>query len=1172
MSGVDLSGLNERQRGIVTTLDEPLFVEAGAGSGKTFTLTQRIAWALSPGSGEGGRPYLDDLSQALVITFTNAAAREIRERVRSTLRAAGLREQALQVDSAWISTIHGMCSRIIRRHALELGVDPRFQVVSGNEQAAFDRQALEEVVGEAYRQARPGSALREALDEYQLGGEGPQGWYGTLGVVQSIRAAAASVAGGYEALDFPEADDVAEAMGRLELDVGALAAQRLSAAARERVVACLGKLEDFGGLAPGRRTAEAALEALGEMRLPARVGKAAEAELREAKRSLVEARSAALLARARRWVPDLVGLARQTDARVRQLERASSVISNDGLIDLALEAVTSHEGIARDYAGRFRLVMVDEFQDTDERQLKLIGILAGGDARHLTTVGDAQQSIYRFRGADVGVFRSRGRDLAQGQHRRLDVNYRSHADVLSFVDAVCGGPGGVLADFMHLDANPGRADGYRARDLPRIDLELTLGSGMRGRVGAEQAAVGAAAIADRLAEYVAHGERPGRMALLLGTTTRAATYIDAIRARGLDCVVTGGSTFTSAPEVATVAKLLHALANPHDTQSGLFPLLTSEMFELDANDLVQLGTRAQEVHDAPTNRRIDRGLETMEFFHDAPQSARLVRAHEVLARGWAALATRPVADVCLQVVRDSGWLERLEGEGPQGVAREANVLAAVRHIRDLTERMGLGAARAATEFDTWLSVSKVPPASLAGGEMSSVRVMTIHASKGLEFPVTAVAECWNRRADAGKLVSLSRAGRRTCVLVPADAPKGLDDLGPVEGEGPGGLVEWYRAIREESRAADDEERTRLLYVALTRAREALIVGCNLSSTKSGMGPDLACALVRALLPQGLPEVGESRFDYGGSEPGRLRLIEVERTPEGSSAASAGTLASLDGPLPEDPSQIVAAGTGEAGQGQAERTFALFEIEDDPCAATTRGWSARKDVFSYSSAHERMAAQAPPGEGGASPARDGRPAPPRRAEREATDEGAPMTSDADRATSLGSAFHELAQGMVETGRYPSAGRVDASARCWGLSGRARARLEAALGRWWGSELRREVLRHDRVRAEVPFFSPVAGTALERHGRYVEGAIDLLATDEGSGHALLVDYKTGDQGLSGEEIRARHEMQAGFYASVLMAQGFTSVECRFVCVEVEDDAVPGEPFVVSYGFDAPPSPRI
>ena len=157
---VDLSGLNERQLKIATTLDEPLFVEAGAGSGKTFTLTQRVAWALSPGSGADGRPFLDGLDQVLVITFTEAAAREIKERVRATLRRAGMAEAALAVDDAWISTIHAMCRRILSRHALDLGLDPSFSVVAdARQQALFDR-AMDDVMRAARRVGRAVCTVR----------------------------------------------------------------------------------------------------------------------------------------------------------------------------------------------------------------------------------------------------------------------------------------------------------------------------------------------------------------------------------------------------------------------------------------------------------------------------------------------------------------------------------------------------------------------------------------------------------------------------------------------------------------------------------------------------------------------------------------------------------------------------------------------------------------------------------------------------------------------------------------------------------------------------------------------------------------------------------------------------------------------------------------------------
>ena len=173
MSTMDLSTLMPQQREIVTTLDRPLFVSAGAGSGKTFTLTRRILWALSPESG----PFAEHLDQVLAITFTKDAAAEIRERVRAALIEAGMAEEALTVDDSWISTIHGMCSRILRTHALELGIDPAFQVLEEGSAAVLMDRAVEHVLSAA-RDERGDDAdpFAELKTWYPLYGEiGPSG-------------------------------------------------------------------------------------------------------------------------------------------------------------------------------------------------------------------------------------------------------------------------------------------------------------------------------------------------------------------------------------------------------------------------------------------------------------------------------------------------------------------------------------------------------------------------------------------------------------------------------------------------------------------------------------------------------------------------------------------------------------------------------------------------------------------------------------------------------------------------------------------------------------------------------------------------------------------------------------------------------------------------------------
>ena len=1183
--GVSLDSLNEGQRRIASTLDEPLFVEAGAGSGKTFTLTQRIAWALSPGSGEGGEPFLDGLGQVLVITFTEAAAREIRERVRATLRRAGMAEAALAVDDAWISTIHGMCSRILHRHALDLGLDPGFGVVAGSEQEALFSAAMDEVMSAA----REDAGMAAALSEVDLGGyKQGSGYSGAMGLVKAVYDAGRCLPRGLAGLEPAEPGegcDLAGLMRDLLLRMEELGAEKLTAAAAAKVGPSLEALRAFDSLAPGKKTGEAAERALASVELP-RSSKAIAEKLGEAKAAHAAAACEVAFLRAAGHAPAFLSLARRAEEAYGRLKREAGVVDNDDLVALALAAVRDNPEVRRDYAGRFRLVMVDEFQDTDEGQLALIELLAGEGARHLCTVGDAQQSIYRFRGADVGVFYRRGEGVGPAGTVRLDTNYRSHGDVLKFVERVSrgassglgtgGGETGTMRSFMHLDDNPARKDALRARDLPRVDVEVVAGTGASGRATAHQSAVLAAQVADALALYAAHGERPGDMALLLGVTTHADLYIDSLRSRGLECVVTGGSTFTSTPEVKVMCALLHTLANPADTQSGLFPLLASEMFGIDANDLCELGTRLQEKLPAPTKRPIDQGLACLELLPGHEPSARLLRAHEVLTRAWGQVGSRPVADVCEGVVRDSGWLARLGEQGAEGTARAANVLAAVRYIRDLTQSMGLGCCRAAVEFDRWLAASKIAPASLAGADAAgggTVRIMTIHASKGLEFPVCAVAECWGAPRESSSLavVPAMRGRGPKLVLRPlgldtrasarlrkqleqVDAEEALEDL---QLGRPLPLASTYAALRALDADGAAEEKARLLYVAMTRAREALILAVNGASGKEGVSSALASDSLFALTgARSAPAAGVSSVDFGGESPARVRCVCVESEGKGAekvvSCDSGGSFPELDGALPADPAAIAAGMPRREGEGAREgRPFTLYAVEPEPASGPVEAWRPREGVYSYSSARA-----AEEGEGAARPTASN----PR--ERAAEEEGAPPSTDPDRATNLGSAFHELAQAMAESGREPSEAMVDAMSARWNLSDRARSRLEAALARWTRSSIRSEALAHGQVRPEAPFFV----RRPSEHGEFLEGAIDLLCTDAGSGKALVVDYKTGDAGLTPEEVRARHAMQAEFYADVLLQLGFVQVDCAFVCVERDDPEAPGEPLVARYEFSA------
>ncbi len=1180
--GIDLSSLNESQRAIACGLDKPLFVEAGAGSGKTFTLTRRIAWALSEGSAADGSAFIDSLDQALIITFTNAAALEIKERVRSTLRENGMLEQALTVDDAWISTIHGMCSRILRRHALDLGLDPAFKMLPDNLADAYRGQATEAVMSRCSHDPQVASLAALVGSMYPKASGFGRPAPSVVGLAWDLVDTAHRSSAGFDSLVCPKPAGALSRMDWLRDSYLGFIAEKRRVCKSEKAIAevevQLAVLDAFCELAPGEKTEERAYQALCDLGRGPKATSNPKEEAKELQATIARMRLESGCTVLQDRFPVLLELARALDQAFTALKVQGSYLDNDDLVRLCLQALKSDPALAALYSEQFRLVMVDEFQDTDARQVELVRLLSGDGAR-LCTVGDAQQSIYRFRGADVEVFRRRGASVDEDCHVRLDVNYRSHADILAFVDAVFGGMGerpGILPRFMSLAPNPKRHDGYNASDLPRIDIEIAQASS-----AANRAAIQANEVADRLAAYVAAGEDPDDMALLLGRTSQAAAYVDALRARGVKCVVTGGSTFSRLDEVKVVRALVHTLANIHDTKEGLFSLLSSDMFRLDANDFCALGTGWQEKHEVFGKRRIDAGVTDAAMAPGVEASPRLARALEVLDRAFSRMGTWELADVVKAALVESGWLLRLEGQGAQGRSCAANLLAAVRYLRDLTHDLGLGVSRACREFDLWLEVAKAHPALLSGGKGDAVRVMTIHASKGLEFPIVAVGECWSdAKAPTGVLSRELEDGQMLCSL----ALKDVRDATPAEE-----LPDDFSARMEVSDFvcmaqgmgldAEQAEKVRLLYVGLTRAREALILALPLAG---GRTTRLAKGVADVLFGDLEMEAGETSLEYClGHAPARVRCVSIDVDREDKSvvcANSGDTLPGFDG--------VLDAYEGVLKQEKpAEKSdFTLYEL---PGARPAPGfWSPREGTYSYSSAHAALdVAQAAANaaavaneaqvsddvdSAAAVDADADEPAAPvsllapdvaipSRVLDEDDDDAAPSCADADKATNLGSAFHELAQVMALAGELPE-GRMEALACAWHLSERQQKRLAAAIVLWEGSDIRREALSYERVVPEAPFFTH----APSDFGEWLEGAIDLLCTDAARTRALLVDYKTGDANLTLDQIRDRHAMQAKFYAGVLRDQGFIDVECAFVCVEREDPRAPGQPLQVRYRF--------
>ena len=1196
--------LTPGQKKCVDTLVGPVAVSAGAGSGKTFTLTRRIVHSLECG-------FVSGIDEVLAITFTSKAAGEIKSRVKGALKACGRSDQALLVDSAWISTIHGACARMLRAHALDLGIAPDFTVA--DEAAASDMldAALEEVLGTENDIISPGD-YDALFTEYAARQVGSVSAASVEGMVRDIVIAAQSSPEGMASIvPAPSAASPRKLMARMASLAGDITAVcEAQKPGKTRDAFLDGTARALEGLEAAQQqgeepSPEQVLELFNAFPVPSRAFGASEykelaAEAAQGYLSLMMEARLALAEPRMREVIDLSG--RVFDA-YRRRKHEAGMLDNDDLLTMASRMFSEHPEIAAEYADRFKLIMVDEFQDTDQLQVNMVKRMAGKNFERLCTVGDAQQSIYRFRGADVSVYDRHLASVANTNEAgliELADNFRSHVDVLAFVDCVFSQPSVFGRSFMSLSASrdSGRIDcPYQGSD-PRIEVQLT--TYPRGVASDTARAAVAQRIAQRFAKLVDEGHSTGDMVVLLGSMRCADVYADAIREQGLSCVVSGGSIFGRAPEVRLAVRLAEVIANPKDTEA-LFEVLSSEIFALTADDFIDLSTGLDELRGIPRRRSLDSGVSVCAAAeNDASLTPGLRAAVRTLKKAAFRVRLEPLSKVMEGVLLDSGWLRRLEDEGAEGLARAANVYKACRLARDIERRKGSGPAQTAVELRAHIEIAKEAPGSLSSKSGDFIRIMTVHASKGLEFPIVAVAELRSDEVRSSRMVRTTLNGKTYLSLDAGATATRLTakqsqliakctSVDPFEGdeddefyqqliENPGdhSPVEVRCAIRQHEHLGETEETRRLLYVALTRAQEAIICAIAGKTTKddpTGLAKSVWGSVESALCGEGNAfEPGVTLLDFGGESPARVERIDLvveSEEPYDSEVAGAEAANQEEG--------CSLAG----GSDPARRTVEIPEVLPH-CELLAQAWPAsRADVFSYSSI-----AHSPSDEAGTSSSAEeiisSKVPPVEEPGFSEVDEAAwtairaSLSGDADKATDLGTAFHRLAQQAVCTHAEsaalvcPDKSHVDALARHCGLSDLQRIRLTEALARWFESDLAARVATFSRLRAEVPFFVRVGRGA---SAPFMEGEIDLLADGEDGRTALVVDYKTGGSpGETPTQLHEKHRLQALCYAYALLMQGYESTEFAFVRVEQPDDTKEGQPQQVNYTFTAADLPAI
>ncbi len=1036
-----------------------VLVAAGAGSGKTTVLVERVVRALVE---RGVGP-----EQLLAITYTERAAGELVHRVRARLRELDRTDLVRQVEDAQVSTIHGFCNALLRRHALEAGIAPGFEVLDQLRASLLLEEALDAAIEGI------GAAEPELLDTVA--------WCGLDAFRATVAAAFALVRGGDAGVLDAAGEDVeadlaeplaaaaAAARALLELPPGGARLEE----ARVRATLVLDAVE---------RRADAEELAASKHLLP-HGGLAEGAELRAAIEALRTAASAVLEARLR------VAVARARtalDAGYRARKRDLAALDFDDLQLETLRLLEERDDVREAVQGRYRVILVDEFQDTNALQCRLLDLVTGPDAERFV-VGDAFQSIYRFRGADVEVFRRRRREVVAqpaGVALELRDSFRTRPEVLDVVNAVFQRAAGA-ADHAPLEA-------ARPADGPALaHVELVLASGTAEEARGREAA----ALAARVRALVDDGVcGAGDVAVLLRSTTDAATYEAALREAGLATASSAGRGFFEAQEVRDVAAYLRLLRNRHD-DVALLQVLASPLVGASADALALL--RIAHPDAGGTDRQARFLITAVERPPDelASIDARRVRAFRQRYLRLVDAAPRLGLAELVERIVDDHDLDLALLARPDGPPALANLRKLARLAEAFEALRGPDLEGFAALVEKSRVEARESDASLAEEGVSAVRLLTIHAAKGLEFPVVVVADAARGRAG----------GRVAPVLLGADGR--LQFRLPNADEQPPG----YTAAAAADRAAEAAEVERLAYVALTRAADRLIVGGS-SAASAGDGSILG-ALLTGLRPAATVPGDELALDVGG-RPVRLVHVGVAEPADAGADEREAVARPAAEPLPA-PGQLA---LDLDGVGGAEP---LGDVPPPPPAlpapvpvapslsAAALGLHA---TCAYRFQAERLL-------GLVAPSGD---------------------DDGGLAARIGTLVHLVAQ------RGLDAADAAAAARDGGLDDEAAERVAALAGAWRAAPLRRETAALGTPLAEVPF-------ALVLGARRVTGRLDLLV--RGPDGALVVDLKTGAVGEDGPAA-ARDEaylVQEAVYAAAVLAAGAPAVEVAFAFLAAGPDAV-------------------
>jgi ATP-dependent helicase/nuclease subunit A len=1051
-----------------------VFVSAGAGTGKTTVLVERFVRAVDAGV---------DVRSILVITYTDRAAAELRSRIRKRLSELGRPELTRELDGAWISTIHGFCTRLLRQYPFAAGLDPRFRVLDEAQASVLRVEAFDEALTDfcALRSdagQSPTSRLKlgrsdagqSPTSRLQLGREPERlallATYGSqalrrmlIGVHETLRAAGR-----------PLELSLGDAPG---LDVRALRGAATASGAEN--AARLIELLD-------RDPPPESLLDLAEYAVKG------DEEYEQARRTVEQAALNAVAGRDRELLQELL---HGFERRYQAAKDRESALDYDDLQLRARDLMRDDESIRAREQLRFRQVCVDEFQDTNRLQCELIDLIARDE---LFFVGDEFQSIYRFLHADVEVFKER-RDRV-GEVLPLTHNWRSRPEILEVVNHLFAATFGD--EFQRLVA-AGRFPDPAAG--PAVELLVT------DKASYKEAPIGwrrgeANAVARRVRELVDSGEAdPGEVVVLFAAGTDAEQYEEELRSAGLPTYRATGRGYFGQQQVVDLLAYLRLLHNRYDDEA-LVTVLASPLVGV-SNDALALLRRA-----AP-RRPLFTGLEKSLPEGLSERDQRLVQAFRQRYERLAGLSGDVGLErLCEQVLVEHDYDLAVLAQW-DGRRRYANLRKLARLARSYEELRGPdieGFVRFVLEQDA-AGVKELEAVAEEEGA-GAVRLLTIHAAKGLEFKIVVVA-------DAGR--ERPRPSGEEIICLP-DGRFGFKVVDPATGKRKPAFA--YDEVRDAEEAAEEAERLRLYYVAMTRAIDRLIIAGSVDSEQRDARTPIGWVLDRlevtaldddeVVRDAARLALRVDRYERAGevaepatTETGQLSLFEAEPA---APAPTVPVLPPLE-PIPVSPERV---------RRLSYSALALFE---------------RCPYRFYA---ERLAGL------------------------RAVDGTARRRSDGDRidpvqdavpgglaASEIGDAVHKLLERVdLASPEAPSLDQVLA----WYPSASADelARIGGLVHAFCGSSLALRLATLEGPSSEQAF-------AFEHDGVLFHGVLDVLHLVDG--RALVADFKSNVLGElePGEVVETEYRLQRLVYAIACFRAGAEEVEVVYQFLEKPDELV-------------------